>query len=150
MQTVDSNIQELSTQALEKYIDSRYEAGAPQDELDALEVEYSKRVSEEDLNMREAHEMGIDLEEWLANEYDEFIHPEKMAGGREAKDFFNPCSFNDFMTLNLKPGIKRKDIMAAAKDIYEYRRNLIQRQRSSHKLSNIPYELLNRKGRFNL
>ena len=43
----------MGTNELEAYIDSRYEAGAPQEELEALEVAYAERVSEEDLNMTE-------------------------------------------------------------------------------------------------
>ena len=76
MPTVSLEITNMSTVELENYIDSRYEAGAPQDELDALETAFAERVSEEDLNMTEedpniseAHDMGVDLEEWLANEY---------------------------------------------------------------------------------
>ena len=149
MQTVTFEITAMSTDELESYIDYRYEAGAPQDELDVLEIEYSKRVSEDDLSMtedepdmREAHEMGVDFEEWLASEYYQFIHPNERSGGRDTKDYFKPESFNDFLTVNFKAGIKRKDIMAAAKDVYEYKRNLIKRQKSSNKLSNIPNELL--------
>ncbi len=109
-------------------------------------------VSEDDLNMtedepdmREAYDMGVDLEEWLANEYYEYTHPQERIGGREDSAYFSPDSFNDFMTLNLKPGMTKKDIMEAAKDVYEYRRNLIQRQKSSNKLSNIPKELLSKR-----
>ncbi len=146
--TANAEIIQLSTEELEEHIDSRYEAGAPQDELDALEIEYSTRVSEDDLNMTEdepamseAYDMGVDLEEWLAKEYYEFTNPEGRVGGREDKDYLNPDSFNDFMTLNLKVGIKRKDIMEAAKDVYEYKRNLIDKYRSRNKLSNIPGNL---------
>ena len=53
MQTVTSEIKGMSTDELESYIDYRYEAGAPQDELDALEITYAKRVTEEDLNITE-------------------------------------------------------------------------------------------------
>lgn len=140
MQTVDTEIIKLTTEELEAYIDSRYEAGASQEELNALETEYSNRVSEDDLNMTEdepnmseAHEMGVDLEEWLTKEYYEFINPKERIGGREDKDYFNPDSFNDFMTLNPKAGIKREDIMEAAKDAYEYKRNLIKKYMSKHK-----------------
>jgi len=149
MQTVTQEIEGMSTVELESYIDYRYEAGAPQEELDDLEIEYAKRVSEDDLNMtedepdmREAHDMGVDLEEWLVKEYYEYTHPQERAGGRDAKDYFHPHVFNDYMTLNLKAGIKRKDIMEAAKDAYEYKINLIRRQKSSNELSNIPQELL--------
>ena len=54
-------------------MDTRYESGAPQAELDALETAFAQRVSEDDLNMTEeepnmaeAYDMGVDLEEWLA------------------------------------------------------------------------------------
>ena len=155
MPTVSLEITNMSTVELEEYIDSRYEVGAQQDELDILEMEYSNRVSEDDLNMtedepdmREAHEMGVDLEEWLANEYFEYTHPDQRVGCREAKDYFHPHSFNDYLTLNLKVGIKRKDIMAAAKDVYEYKRNLIDRYRSKNKLFNIPSSLWPRAASF--
>jgi hypothetical protein len=154
MPTVSLEITNMSTVELEEYIDSRYEAGAPQDELDALETQYATRVSEDDLNMtedepnmREAHEMGVDLEEWLASEYHQYTHPEDRAGGRDEKGYFRRSSFNDFLTLNLKPGITKKDIMAAAKDVYEYKRDLIQRYRSKNKLFNIPSSLWPRRSR---
>jgi len=66
----DSNfeITAMSTEELESYIDYRYEAG-PAGWVGRLEIEYSKRVSEDDLtmtedepDMREAHEMGVDFE----------------------------------------------------------------------------------------
>ncbi len=146
--TANAEMTKLSTEELEQYIDSRYEAEAPQVELDALETQYAKRVSEDDLNMTEdepqmseAYDMGVDLEEWLAKEYYEFINPEGRVGGRGAKDYFSPDSFNDFMTLNLKVGIKRKEIMEAAKDVYEYKKNLIDKYRSKNKFSNIPGNL---------
>ena len=152
MLTIELDITNMSTDELEKYIDSRYEAGAPQDELDVLETEYSNRVSEDDLNMtedepnmREALDMGVDLDEWLANEYFEYTHPDQRGGAKEAKDYFHPRSFNEFTMFNLKAGITRKDIMAAAKDVYEYKKNLIQRYKSKNKFSNIPSFLWSRR-----
>jgi len=133
-------ITEMGTNELEAYLDSRYEAGAPQAELEALETAFAERVSEdetnmteEEPNMREAHDMGVDLEEWLAIEYFQYLNPNERVGGREDKDFFNPNGFNEFLSLNLKPGIKRKDIMEAARDIYEYRKNLTEKYRSKNK-----------------
>jgi hypothetical protein len=150
MQTIILDIKDMGTEELEAVIDSRYEADAPQDELDALETEYAARVSEDDLNMteedpnmREAHDMGVDFEEWLAKEYFEYTHPPERAGGREDNDYFTSSCFNEFMTINPRAGIKRKDILEAAKDIYEYKRNLIQRYKSSNKFSNIPDKFLN-------
>ena len=135
---MDTN--KMGTNELEAYLDSRYEAGAPQAELEALEITFAERVSEDELNMteeepnmREAHDMGVDLEEWLAIEYFQYLNPNERVGGREDKDFFNPNGFNEFLSLNLKPGIKRKDIMEAARDIYEYRKNLTEKYRSKNK-----------------
>ena len=51
MYTVEAEITNMGTNELEAYIDSKYEAGAPQEELEALEVTYADRVSEEDLNI---------------------------------------------------------------------------------------------------
>ena len=142
------DISKLSTIELEDYIDARYEAGAAQDELDVLETIYSFRVSEDDLNMseddpdiREAHEMGIDLEEWLAKEYFEYTHPRERVGGRESRHYLTRNCFDEFLTLHHKSNVRRKDIMAAAKDVYEYKRNLIQRYRAKNKFCNIPASL---------
>ncbi len=148
MQTLKAGINKMGTNELEAYIDTRYEAGAPQAELDALETAFAERVSEDEINMTEeepnmaeAWDMGVDLEEWLANEYYRYLHPETEWGGRKEEGFFKPEVFNDFLSLNLKPTIKRKDIKDAAKDIYEYKTNLIRRQKSKPKLSNVPTRL---------
>ena len=147
MQPLKAETLEMSTRKLEAYIDSRYEAGAKQGELDALETAFAGRVSEDENttedepNMAEAWDMGVDLEEWLALEYYQYLNPKERVGGREEADFFGPDCFNDFLSLNLKPSIKRKDILEAAKDSYEYKTNLIRRQKSKPKLSNIPPRL---------
>lgn len=137
MQTLKAEITKLGTEVLEAYIDSRYEAGAPQAELEVLETAFAERVSEDEINMTEeepnmaeAWDMGVDLEEWLAYEYYRYLHPETEWGGREESGFFNPTLFNDFLSLNLKPNITRQDILEAAKDVYEYKSQLIQRQKS--------------------
>jgi len=151
MQPLKAEIVQMGTNELEAYIDSRYEAGTPQAELDALETAFAEMVSEDDLNMTEdepdmaeAWDMGVDLEEWLAYEYYRYLHPETEWGGREEQDFFAPECFNDYLSLNLKPTIKRKDILSAAKDAYEYKTQLIQRQKKYPKLSTIPAGFYNR------
>ena len=77
-------IKSLDTDELEVFIDACYEAYVPQEQLDLLETIYADRVSEEDLNMtedepnmREAHDMGVDLEEWLAYEYYQYPFQKK-------------------------------------------------------------------------
>ena len=147
MQPLKAKTIQMDTNELEAYIDSRYETGAQQAELEALETAFAERVSEdentteEDLQMSEAHDMGVDLEEWLAIEYYQYLNPNERVGGRDNRDFFNPNGFNDFLSLNLKPGIKRKDIVTAAKDIYEYKTQLIRRQKSKLKFNHIPNRL---------
>ena len=150
MQPLKAEIIQMGTEELEAYIDLRYEAGAQQGELDTLETAFAERDSEDEINMTEeepnmaeAWDMGVDLEEWLAYEYYRYLHPETEWGGRKKEGFFNPTLFNDFLSLNLKPTIKRKDILSAAQDIYEYKTKLIKRQKSKHKLLNIPTRLSN-------
>ena len=141
MQTLKAEITKLGTGDLEAYIDLRYESGAPQGELDALETAFAERVSEDENitedepNMSEAYDMGADLEEWLAIEYHQFIHPQERTSSRETRDYFSPACLNDFLSLNLKPTIKRKDILSAAKDVYEYKTQLIQRYKQKPKFS---------------
>ncbi len=137
------------TNKLEEHIDLRYEQNASQKELDILETLFDHFVTEEEPNMTEdepsmceAYDMGVDLEEWLAREYYEYTHPDERVGGRENKDYFTLHSFNDFMTLNLKVGIKRKDIVAAAKDAYERKKSLIERYKSRTKINHVPARLL--------
>ena len=148
MQPLKAEIAQMGTEELEAYVDSRYEAGAPQAELEALETAFAGRVSEDEINMTEeepnmaeAWDMGVDLEEWLAYEYYRYLHPETEWGGREESGFFNPTLFNDFLSLNLKPNIKRKDILSAAQDAYQYKQRLIHRQKSYPKFSIIPEHL---------
>ena len=149
MQPVKTEITKMSTQELEAYIDSRYEAGAQQAELGALETAFAERISEDENitedepSMSEAWDMGVDLEEWLAIKYFQYLHPKERIGGRDTKDFFTPECFNDFLSLNLKPTIKRKDILSAAKDIYDYKTNLIRRQKSKSKRTILPFSKLN-------
>jgi len=148
MQPLKVEITKLGTEDLEAYIDTRYESGAQQEELDALETTFAERVSEdentteEEPNMAEAWDNGVDLEEWLAYEYYRFLHPQTEWGDRKEDDFFSPECFNDYMSLHLKPNITRQDILEAAKDIYDYKIKLIQRQKSKSKLSNLPAQYL--------
>jgi hypothetical protein len=142
-------IKSLNTNELEVFIDTCYEVHVPQEQLELLETLYADRVSEEDLNMTEdepnvaeAWDMGVDLEEWLAYEYYRYLHPPTEWGGRKKGDFFKPETFNDFLSLHLKPTIKRKDILSAAKDIYERKQGLILRYRSANKINTIPKNLI--------
>ena len=143
--TANAEMTKLSTEELEKYIDARYEAGAPQDELDALEMAYAERVSEEDLNITEdepnmSEEIGLNggnLELGLIEMYRRYLQPEgQRDGGMEIEDLIHNMRVNledaGFKSSGLK-NISDSQILAAAKDVYEYRKNLIQRYKSKKK-----------------
>ena len=72
MQPLKAEITKMGTNDLEAYIDLRYEAGAPQAELEVLETAFAERVSEDEINMTEEEpnmaEPGVwrSTGEWLA------------------------------------------------------------------------------------
>ncbi len=154
-----AEITSLNTVDLEKYIDSRYEANATQDELDALETEYAQRVSEDDLNMteedpniREDTGVGTHLEENLIDAYHRYLQPDDQRdGGMTRKEVFSfmRAIINDSRGINkkMKGYITNKQALAAAKDVYEYKKALIVRYKSKNKIFNIPNRL---KGLFSL
>ncbi|MDE2027079.1 MAG: hypothetical protein KGJ11_00885 [Candidatus Omnitrophica bacterium] len=142
-------IESLNTEELEVFIDACYETHVPQEQLALLETIYAGRISEDELlmtedepSMSEAHDMGVDLEEWLAQEYFEYIHPNRRIGLRDSKDYFNPSCFDDFLYFNPKPGLTRKMLKEAARDIYERKRSLVLRYRSLNKINTIPKNLI--------
>jgi len=152
MRTLEAEITNMSTEELEAYIDARYEAWASQDELDALEMAYADRVSEDDLNMTEEDPKmeedtaeGTHLEENLAEAYRRYLQPDEERDGRMTKEeviSFMRAIVED--SRNINKGMKDVSdgqILAAAKDVYEYKRNLIKRYKSKNKLSNIPANL---------
>ena len=152
MRTVETEITKMSTEELEAYIDSRYEAGAPQDELEALEMAYANRVSEDDLNMTEEDQNmqedtaeGTHLEENLAEAYRRYLQPDDQRDGRMTKQevvSFMRAIIEDSRGINKEmKDVSGGQILAAAKDVYEYKRNLIKRYKSKNKLSNIPANL---------
>lgn len=123
----------LSTDDLEVLIDQRYEAGATQEELDLLENEYAKRVVEDELSMTEEEisiaestHQGADLEEQLSSMYSRYINPE-LRSGMEEKDILD----------NMRSAVETyggkgtdEQILAAAKDIYEHKQQLINKYKS--------------------
>ena len=156
MHTVEAEITKMDTNELETYIDSRYEAGAPQEELEALEVAYAQRVSEDDLNMteedpnmREDTAEGTHLEENLRDAYRRYLQPEDERDGRATQEeliHFMRAIVEDSRGINKgMKDVSDSQILDAAKDVYEYRRNLIERYKSKNKLFNIPSNLWNRK-----
>jgi hypothetical protein len=142
----------MTTDELEAYIDARYEAGAPQYELEALEMAYADRVSEDDLTMTEEDPKmqedtaeGTHLEENLADAYRRYLQQDEERDGRMTKQeviSFMRAIIEDSKGINKgMKDVSDGQILAAAKDVYEYKRNLIKRYRSKKKLSNMPANL---------
>ena len=142
----------LTTEKLEQYIDSRYEASAPQDELEVLETQYAARVSEDDLNMTEEEPNmqedtgeGTHLEENLVEAYRRYLQPDDQRDGRMTKKeviVYMRAIIEDSRGINKgMKYVKNADILAAAQDVYEYKRNLVSRYRARNKLSIIPRNL---------
>ena len=152
MQTIELDITTMGTDELEQFIDAKYEAGAPQEELDVLEMAYAQRVSEDELNMteedpymREYTAEGTHLEENLVDAYRRYLQPDEERDGRMTRKevvSFMRAIIEDSRGIN--KGMKSfsdGQALAAAKDVYEYRKNLIKRYKSKNKLSNIPANL---------
>ncbi len=148
--TADAEMTQLSTEELEKYVDSRYEAWAPQAELDALETQYAEKVSEDDLHMTEdepnmSEEIGPDggnLEEGLIEMYRRYLQPQGQRDGlMDDEDIIGNIRANlkdaGFKSGGLKK-VSDRQVLAAAKDLYEHRKDLVSRYKAKNKLSNIP------------
>lgn len=155
--TANAEMDKLSTEELEKYIDSRYEAKAPQVELNVLETEYSKRVSEDDLNMTEeepdmSEEIGPDggnLELGLIEMYRRYLQPEGKRDGLMNNEEIIAGIRANLEDAGLKSGglkdVTDEQVLAAAKDLYDHKKNLIEKYKSKNKLSNIPDSLPGRR-----
>ena len=152
MQTLYTEITQLSTEELEQYIDARYEANASQDELDALETAYSTRVSEdelamteEDINMQEDTAEGTHLEENLIFAYCRYLQPDDHRDGIMTKSevvSFMRAIIEDSKGINKEmKKITNSQVLDAAKDVYEYKKNLIEKYKARKKYSNIPSNL---------
>ena len=150
--TKTQKMTQLSTEQLEQYIDARYEANAPQRELNALETAYSERVSEDDLNMTEEEPNmqedtgeGTHLEENLVDAYHRYLQPDDQRDGKMTKEedvSFMRAIIEDSRGINKgMKSVTDTEVLAAAKDLYEHRRNLISKYKSKNKFSNIPFNL---------
>ena len=150
--TKTAEVAKLSTEELEQYIDSRYEANAPQGELNALETVYSTRVSEDDLNMTEEEPNmqedtgeGTHLEENLVDAYRRYLQPDDHRDGKMTKQeviSFMRAIIEDSRGINKgMKSVMDAEVLAAAKDLYERKKDLISKYKSRNKLSIIPRTL---------
>ncbi|HAH20133.1 MAG TPA: hypothetical protein DCL49_04420 [Candidatus Omnitrophica bacterium] len=145
MLTIDGTIlpkevTNLSTDDLEILIDRRYEAEVTQEELNLLETEWEKRVTEEDLSITETEQnigegdiSGSDLTEVLIKTYYQYITSKDRTGGLDNASFQQKGFWVDIVKEMSKTApretITDKQVMEAAKDIYEYKVKLLQRQK---------------------
>ena len=156
---VVNNPKSLSTEELETYIESRYEANAPQEELDRLETIYDGRVTEHELDMSEDHvnmteeELGMsetscegtDIDKHLAYMYPYIVNPEHRYDYNydekpklvldALRDYLNTVGFSQGGLMN----ISNEQIFDAAKEAYinEYKR----RKKIKGKVNEKEYEI---------
>lgn len=123
-----SSLKNMSTDELEKYIEKRYTEKAPQKELDKLETEYATRVLEEDLNITENDpnmSEGIALEEELIDMYHKYVTLSARQGMSQEDIVKNMRTAIETRNHGNSSYLSDKQILDAAKDAYEYKKNLI-------------------------
>lgn len=138
---------DLETADLEGYIESRYEAGAGQTELDVLETLYAERISEESPgfldemeNVLDADQVGwASLEEVLIRSYHNLISGDAEKSGMSKEDVLTNMRANIEEAMfesgqkDVKDAITKitdEQIMDAAKDVYEAKVELLKRIKS--------------------
>ena len=141
----------ISTVELEKFTDSRYEAGASQEELDLLETLFDERVSEDDQSLTEEEQniseethQGAGLVEQLIGMYHRYLNP-GLRDGMEVEDILGNMR-SALETYGFTCGGFKKDttdakILALAKELYEDKQDLIKRYKSKDKISNVQVKI---------
>ena len=132
-------IRELPTDALESYIELRYESEASQAELDVLETIFAERVTEEnpamtedDPQMSEEQFNVASLEDGLFDLYRRYLQPQGRRDGLldDADIVSGLRSWVEeagFCLGGLRRGVTDEQLLDAAKDVYERKRNLIRK-----------------------
>jgi hypothetical protein len=150
-EVVRNKVKEISTAGLEKFIDSRYEAGAPQEELDLLETLFDERVSEDDQsvteeeqNISEETHQGAGLVEQLIGMYHRYLNS-GLRNGMEVEDILgnmrSALETYGFASGGFKKDTTDGEILALAKELYEDKQDLIKKYKSKNKISNIQVEI---------
>jgi len=133
---VEKQVRSLDTENLESLMDTRYEAGASQKELDFLENIYAERMSEEEPNVSEDNEpslegngrYGVDLESQLESFYSQFKLPVNARDGQYTnKELMTNIRENLKAHGDLKD-VSDEDIVNAAKDVAEWKEKLNERR----------------------
>jgi hypothetical protein len=145
-----SDILDVGYKSLEKQLEEAYERHAPQSQINHLETELAKRVSEEDLvggDLTAASE-GYAIDEDLRDLYQQYLNAGNTVGTG------NPYSRQELIEImrgaikggliGQRPveGLTDAQILEAAKDAYEHRLNLNQRRRILDRKNRTPGEAL--------
>jgi hypothetical protein len=132
-----TSVKRLSTEVLESYIELRYECGASQDELDTLETIFAGRVTEddpamteEDIRMSEEQFNGASFEEGLFDLYRRYLQPRGRRDGLMGdmdivsglRSWVEEAAF---YLGGLKENVTDRQILEAARDVYERKTDLI-------------------------
>ncbi|MEA2036119.1 MAG: phage tail tip lysozyme [Nanoarchaeota archaeon] len=127
IEEIRTTIKELETEDLEKLIDERYNKGASQQELDVLEAEYEKRsdIAPEDVGEADQVDVGLSLEEILANTYKSHFIDKDQTYGSDAN--FAASARSNLSHPQLKTGFTEADVskmtdeevIQIAKDAYD-------------------------------
>lgn len=149
-----ANTIEANYDAIEKQLDEAYKRNAPQSEIDRLETELAKWVSEGGHDVSEEDMMGFipttsegySLDEALINLYHQYLN----AGNknitpydrRELIDIMRGEINDPVHKLRAVGNLTDQQILEAAKDVYENRKNLIHRKKMQPKLYNTPDDAL--------
>jgi hypothetical protein len=125
------DVSDKNHHALAKKLEEAYERGAPQSEIDRLETDLARIVSEEDLDVSE-DVMGGNIAEQLSSLYAEYLNPTGRYSREELLNIMRGTVGTEFAALYqpLKPGITDDQILEAAKDAYENRKGHIDKYRS--------------------
>jgi DNA repair protein RadC/superfamily II DNA or RNA helicase len=127
---------------LEKLIKQKYQENADEKEIGILETEYSKLISEEDINIIEEDVNmgeGFSTEELLTSAYINWLEPKDETGMR-ANGMMDINLINNMRSI-IKDGggvkkLSDKNVLAAAKDAYETKQEFIKRHRAQKAIIN--------------
>ena len=150
-EVVRNKIKGIPTAELEKFVDSLYEAGAPQEELDLLETLFDERVSEDDQsvteeeqNISEETHQGAGLAEQLIGMHHRYLNP-GLRDGMEVEDILgnmrSALETYGFTGGGFKKNTTDAKILALTKELYEDKQDLIKRYKSKDKISNIQVKI---------
>lgn len=131
------DLKNMSIEDLEKLIEKRYYERAPQKELDRLETEYARRISEDDLNLTEDDpdmSEGISLEEEFIAMYENFLR-----GSYMTKDEIigNMRAALGNRIHKSTEHITDEQLFDAAKDLYDAKQKIIKKIKEKRPLPKI-------------